>query len=68
VVSAKTSSEHRHGGDRSGSCELRDRRYFSFEFLVGDAPLDSDQQFFLEHGEDALEDRDGWDVVAGFEL
>jgi hypothetical protein len=36
--------------------------------LVGKAPLDADQQCLIENGQDALEHRDGGDVVAGLQL
>ena len=44
------------------------RRDLSFRLVVVGAPLDADQQFLVEDGEDALEHGDGGDVVAGFQF
>jgi hypothetical protein len=56
------------GCEGSGRRRLWNRGDFPLGFGVGAARLDADEQFLVEYGEDALEHRDGGDVVAALEL
>lgn len=72
--SGKRGSACAHGLGRSCGRQLRrrerrDRRDFALGlFVKAAAALDTDQQLLVEHGKDALEHREGWQVLAALKL